>query len=379
MIGFLNGLMYGSFAFVIGAPVLLGLLSLFGIFSIVKEKQCHVYVLFGKVVGCLDSPGLNFLPVRLGWRAFIVNWFGKRHVLDMRLDQCYLRRNPVNSEEGAPMGIGVWYEMYISDPVAYLFKNADPRGSLSANVSNSVVRSLSNLPLSQMLERRHQMSQMVRDDVSQTSHDWGYLLGSVYIRKVHFRDHTMIKQIEEKVVNRLRQVTAAITQDGANQVSIITSTADRQAAIEFAKAQAVRPCVVGEALTQIAQDPAIAGALFDVLETESISNGTGGVAIIPRDKPMLAQLLAGVPQMPVPLPTAKGPDRGAAKPAAAPGVAEYPPSGKHPKAKKVFHEAADELADLAEAGVEALPAYLQKLPAQFASEAMRRLLAKKGL
>ena len=43
-------------------------------------------------------------------------------VLDMRLDQEYLRSQPVNSEEGAPMGIGVWYEMFISDPEAFLFK-----------------------------------------------------------------------------------------------------------------------------------------------------------------------------------------------------------------------------------------------------------------
>jgi len=65
----------------------------------------------------------------------------------MRLDQTYLRSQPVNSEEGAPMGIGIWYEMFVSDPVAYLFKNADPRGSLEANVSNATVRSLSNMPL----------------------------------------------------------------------------------------------------------------------------------------------------------------------------------------------------------------------------------------
>ena len=26
------------------------------------------------------------------------------------------------------MGIGVWYEMSINDPVAYLFKNSDPQG-----------------------------------------------------------------------------------------------------------------------------------------------------------------------------------------------------------------------------------------------------------
>ncbi len=30
-------------------------------------------------------------------------------------------------------------------------------------------------------------------------------VGSVYIRKVHFRDVGMIQQIEQKVVNRLRR------------------------------------------------------------------------------------------------------------------------------------------------------------------------------
>src|SRR5207248_7799203 len=109
----------------------------------------------------------------------------------------------------------------------------------------ATVRTLSNLPLSEMLEDRHRMSKAVRDEVSPKSEEWGYKLGTVYIRKVHFRDVGMIKQIEEKVVNRLRQVTSAIRQDGANQVSIITSTAERQAAIEFAKAAAMRPQIVG--------------------------------------------------------------------------------------------------------------------------------------
>ena len=139
----------------------------------------------------------------------------------MRLDQEYFRSAPVNSEEGAPMGIGIWYEMFISDPAAYFFKNIDPRGSLAANVSNSTVRCLSNLPLAKMLVDRHTMSRTVRDEVTPKSNEWGYKLGSIYIRKVHFRDPEMMRQIESKVVNRLRQVTAAIKQDGANQVSII--------------------------------------------------------------------------------------------------------------------------------------------------------------
>ena len=224
----------------------------------------------------LDEPGLHLLWFKLGWKAPLVNWLGRCHVLDMRLDQEYLRSQPVNSEEGAPMGIGIWYEMFISDPVAYLFKNADPRGSLAANVSNSTVRCLSNLKLADMMENRHAMSQTVRAEVSPKSHEWGYQLGSVYIRKVHFRDAGMIKQIEEKVVNRLRQVTSAIKQDGANQVSIITSTAERQAAIEFAKAAAMRPRIVGAGLQEIARDPDISRAMFDILESAEDHRRRGG-------------------------------------------------------------------------------------------------------
>ena len=47
---------------------------------------------------------------------------------------------------------------------------------------------LSNLKLANMLENRHAMSQTVRAEVSPQSQEWGYSLGSAYVRKVHFRD-----------------------------------------------------------------------------------------------------------------------------------------------------------------------------------------------
>jgi regulator of protease activity HflC (stomatin/prohibitin superfamily) len=282
-------------------PVLLFLVQVMGLYTIVDERTCHVYVLFGRVIGTIDEPGLHILPFRLGLSAFLVNWIGQRHVVDMRLDQEYLRSQPVNSEEGAPMGIGIWYEMYISDPVSFLFKNTDPRGSLRANVSNATVRCLSNMRLADMLENRHTMSAAVRAEVSDKSQQWGYRLGSVYIRKVHFRDVGMIRQIEEKVVNRLRQVTSAIKQDGANQVSIITNTAERMAAVEFAKAAAMRPQIVGAALNTISTDPEIEAALFEVLETEKLLQGEARISLIPKGGDLLAQLLAaskGAPPAP---------------------------------------------------------------------------------
>ncbi len=277
------GFLFAFFACLIGRHVLLGLLRILGLYVIVNEGECLVYVLFGKVVGHLREPGLRLLPLELGWRAFIINFLGSCHRLDMRLDQQYLRGLPVNSEEGAPIGMGVWYEMYISNPVDYLFKNADPQGSLAANVSNAVVRCLSNMPLAELLGVRHGMSRLVRSEVSPKSHEWGYKLGSVYIRKVHFRDVQLTRQIEQKVVNRLRQVTASIKQDGANQVSIIASTADRQAAIEFAKAEAVRPHIVGDALQEISRDSEVASALFDVLEVQKILAAGPALILMPQE------------------------------------------------------------------------------------------------
>ena len=289
---FFIGAVASFFGLFILVPAFFGLVRMLGLYTIVEERQCKVYVLFGKVLAVVDEPGLHLLFLKLGLKAPLVNFLGKCHVLDLRLDQEYLRSTPVNSEEGAPIGIGVWYEMAISDPVAYLFKNADPRGSLAANVGNSTVRCLSNLKLADMMENRHPMSQTVRAEVSPQSQEWGYSLGSVYIRKVHFRDTDMIKQIEEKVVNRLRQVTGAIKQDGANQVSIITSTAERQAAVEFAKAGAMRPQIVGAALQKISEDPDISRALFEALETQNIIEGKAAITLIPKNAALLGQLMA---------------------------------------------------------------------------------------
>ena len=268
----------------VALPIGLGWLKMFNFYTTVNEGRSKVYVLFGKVLGVVDQPGLQMLWLSLGPQVALVRFFGRVYEMDLRLDQEYLRSNPVNSEEGTPMGIGVWYEMRIKQPIDFLFKNVDPRGSLRANVTNATVRSLSNMPLEKLLENRHEMSHLVRQEVSPKSEEWGYQLGSIYVRKVHFRDAEMIRQIEQKVVNRLRQVTSAIRQAGNNQVDIITSTADRQAATEFAKARSVRPKMVGEALREIGENPDVLNAVFETLEVDRITKGNAEVMLIPDGK-----------------------------------------------------------------------------------------------
>jgi regulator of protease activity HflC (stomatin/prohibitin superfamily) len=280
------------FGLFILVPVLLALARMFCFYAIVRERECLVFELFGKVRWTTDEPGLHFPWMHMGPFAALVPFFGHRRFVDMRVDQTYLRSQPVNSEEGAPMGIGVWYEMFVSDPQHYLYKNADPAGSLRANVSNATVRSLSNMKLERMLEDRHTMSRTVREEVSEHSREWGYQIGSVYVRKVHFRDVGMIAQIEQKVVNRLRQVTAAIQQDGSNRVNVIRSGADREAAAEFARAAAMRPAIVGAALARVAQDKDLCDALYEVLENQALIQSGAKITIIPEGSAVLGELEA---------------------------------------------------------------------------------------
>jgi regulator of protease activity HflC (stomatin/prohibitin superfamily) len=289
---FMSTFIVSFFAFFILIPIILGILRTLGFYAIVNERFAHVYVLFGKVELVLTEPGFHFLWAKMGIKALIIIWLGRRYIVDQRLDQQYQRSLAVNSEEGAPMGIGVWYEMVVTDPVNYIFKNENPRGSLLANVSNSTVRSLSNMPLEKMLTDRHAMSAVVREEVTHDSTEWGFRVGSVYIRKVHFRDGEMIHQIESKVVNRLRQVTSAIKQAGANQVNIITSFAEKTAAVEFAKAAAMRPRIVGEALREITKDPEVSNCLFEVLEIQNMLEAKAAITLVPRNNPLLSSMLA---------------------------------------------------------------------------------------
>jgi len=265
-------------------PVILVLGKAFLWYVIIEEAQVRVYTLFGKVVGIIDKPGLYF-PVNLfGAKALLIPFFGKNYKVSTALRQNYFRNQMVNSEEGTPMGVGIWYEMKVNDAVSYLFKNANPDASLEANVASSTISTLSNLEMEAMLENRHELSRTVRQAVSPLSEIWGYQLGSVYIRKVSFTDTMMVKNITEKVVKRLIQVTSAMKQDGENRVGLIKSQTAKKVSQTMAEATSARPKIVGDALNAIAKtDPEILESVLTILETEKLLNNGSEVELIPAN------------------------------------------------------------------------------------------------
>lgn len=283
----------GLVAGFVAIPLFLRICRVFGLFITVQERETQVYTLFGKVLGSFDNPGLHMPITQFGAKALLVPFFGKRYSVSTALRQHYLRGQMVNSEEGTPMGVGIWYEMQVNDPVAYLFANANPEGSLRANVASSTISTLSNLEMETMLEDRHSLSRTVRATVSPLSEKWGYRLGSVYIRKVAFTDKDMVNNITEKVVKRLVQVTSAMKQDGDNRVGLIKSETANKVSVQLAQAAATRPAVVGETLNSIREkDAEILECVLDVLETERLLESKASVTLVPPGVHCLIQ--AGV-------------------------------------------------------------------------------------
>ena len=273
---------------IVSIPLVLAMAQGLGLFTTVRECQSQVFTLFGKGIGTWDEPGLHFPIVQFGPRALLIPMFGKRHIVSTALRQHYLRGQMVNSEEGTPMGVGIWYEMQVNNPESYLFANANPEGSLQANVASSTISTLSNLEMDKMLEDRHSLSRNVRQSVSPLSEKWGYRLGSVYIRKVFFTDTQMVTNITDKVVKRLVQVTSAMKQDGENRVGLIRSETANKVSQKMAEAAATRPDVVGGAMNEISrQDPEIMNAVLEVMETNQYLESNAEINVIPENATVL--------------------------------------------------------------------------------------------
>src|SRR5687768_9659558 len=111
-------LIAGAAGLFLAAPLVALLWALgsgFQFWRVLPERTVLVYTLFGKVIGHVNEPGVFFPVARFGPRALLMPLFGKVYTVSTALHQSYLRNQLVNSEEGAPMGVGIWYEMFVND------------------------------------------------------------------------------------------------------------------------------------------------------------------------------------------------------------------------------------------------------------------------
>ena len=97
-------------SFVIGfliIPIILGVFRLLGLYIIVQECESHVLVLFGKVLGSIDEPGLHFPVTRFGLQGLLVPFVGRIHCVSTALKQQLPEKS--NGEFGRRYPNGGWY------------------------------------------------------------------------------------------------------------------------------------------------------------------------------------------------------------------------------------------------------------------------------
>jgi len=90
---------------------------------------------------------------------------------------------------------------------------------------------------------------------------------------------------------QVRQVTASMRQDGENQVAIIRSQAEKEAAQRLGRAQAERPRIVGETLSKIRANPEVAEALFRLLDLQATLRSPGKITLLPSNNGQNLQII----------------------------------------------------------------------------------------
>src|SRR6476659_6538377 len=105
-ISFVISIFAGVVLTFVGAAFVVAFGRIFQLWRVLPERTVIVYTFFGKVVGQVDEPGLFFPIAHFGPKALLFPFFGRAYVVRTYFQQAYLRNQLVNSEEGAPMGVG---------------------------------------------------------------------------------------------------------------------------------------------------------------------------------------------------------------------------------------------------------------------------------
>jgi len=78
---------------------------------------------------------------------------------------------------------------------------------------------------------------------------------------------------------------------------VITSSAEREAAVEFARAAVIRPATLRQMFQQVSAVPEVSEALFQILETQRMLAGAGKLVLLPAGTHgrIMSDLLATAP------------------------------------------------------------------------------------
>lgn len=229
----------------VGAP--LSLLWLWNVFAYkVFPNETLLVLRFGKLANRVDDPGLHFLVDHgLPWVRTVR--------VSRRLQSLLLRDIEVHDVGGTELGVDVFVEYRITDPVKATFAIDDLTRALENVVSHGVITVLGVRQVGEILRDSGGLGDAIRRELEPETAPWGVVVHRVLLRQI--RPSLMAnEQFLGEIAAKLEKVKARIEEEGRQAVALLHARTSAEVAVRVAQARGQYPRAVGTAYAAIRSD-----------------------------------------------------------------------------------------------------------------------------
>ncbi len=194
---------------------------------------------FGRLARRVDEPGLHVLI------DGFAPWTRTLRV-SRRIQATLLRDIEVHDVGGTELGVDVFVEFQVVDPVKATFAIENLSESVIKLVSHAVITVLGARTFDEILRDSGSLSEGVQAEIRSEAAAWGVEVRKVLLQQM--RPSSMAtEQILAEVAARLEKMKARIEEEGRQAVALLHARTAAEIAVRIAKARGQYPRAIGKA------------------------------------------------------------------------------------------------------------------------------------
>lgn len=238
---------------VVGLCVLPLLLALARALTLeVEDEEAVLITRFGKLDRTLKSPGLLVFP------SMLLPWMQARRV-SLQRDFREISGVHINDARGTTVGVDLWVEFRIVDPVRATFQVADWDRAMQNLISHTASAVLGDREFKQILGDRTELGTSIKRLTESETARWGIAIERVFIRDVKLLPEVS-RLMLQTIAAQLERARADVDQAGRLAVAQLEADTSVRVAALIAEAKGQYPQAVGRAFEALKKQPAVLDA-----------------------------------------------------------------------------------------------------------------------
>jgi regulator of protease activity HflC (stomatin/prohibitin superfamily) len=204
---------------------------------------------FGRLARRIDEPGLHFLvDDPAPWTRTVR--------VSRRLRASLLRDLEVHDVAGTELGVDVFVEYRVTDPVLATFAIENLSDALEKLVAHSVITVLGARRCTEILRDAGALGDAIQAETTAEAAAWGVTVSRVLFQQI--RPSQMAgEQLLAEVAARLEKVKARIEEEGRQAVALLHARTAAEVAGQIAEARGQYPRAVGRAYAAMRAAPSV--------------------------------------------------------------------------------------------------------------------------